>query len=757
MTDIKDIDGNIRFSTPINKGSKRKFMLMKEDYITLKFSLDIPLNFKLGDSVDNTFGLFELMELCKPTYNKETGGYDYELRLDAYYWKWKNKIFKFTPEIGGQEASWSITAPLDVQLGILLRNLQALGYNYQGKDFEFSIDSSVENKAVAMAYDNMNMIDALSAMAEKWECEWWVTDSIIHFGRCEFGNPVNFELGVNVEEMTRSDSQTNYVTRIYAFGSTRNIPANYRAVDETVIANGVVQRRLMLPVEVPYIDAEEGMPQEAAIENVVVFEDVYPRRVGTMSNITSHEYTDTNEETGEVMKWNAYRFKDRGITFSKEYVLAGETLKIKFESGSLNGMEFEVWFNPCDKEGGETPIPEKNKDGNWNPSAQVWEIVRNEDYGRPIPDDVLKPKTGDTYVLSGFNSTSEVFGTMVNAAEQELKEKAEAYVGKTKIDPSTYTNRMMSDEKAVLFEIGDRVNLINPAYFETGSRQSRIIGFEYDLDILYDHPVYTVGEAASYSRIGELEGKIDNLTYKGQVYTGGKGSGVYVIRTNDSTPATNSNVYSALRQLAMFLRKDKSDRTNHSLEVGENLTVEGVLKVLSSLLIGENGSGVSVLPDGTSQAVVDRLYVKIKAVFDELEVKKKTYVGGEQILSPAGMKCIKVEELDDVYRCYLKAEEDGMEIENTFTPGTLAMAQECNIKTGVSQHAYNRYYWRLVVAKGTDYIDLSKTVCDPSTENDIPVAGDDIIGFGHQTDITRQGAIVMSSVLGSQTVLERSI
>lgn len=171
-----------------------------------------------------------------------------------------------------------------------------------------------------------------------------------------------------------------------------------------------------------------------------------------------------------------------------------------------------------------------------------------------------------------------------------------------------------------------------------------------------------------------------------------------------------------------------------------------IITFLKGLLIGENGSGITVLENGMSQAVVDYLYVRVKAVFDELEVKKKTYVGGEQIISPAGMKCIRVEEMEDVYRCYFKAEEEGIEINNQFTVGTLAIAQECNIKTGVSQHVGNRYYWRLVTAVGTDYIDLSKTICDPNVENDIPAAGDDIVGLGHKTDITRQAAIILSSV-----------
>ncbi|MBD9091944.1 MAG: hypothetical protein EGQ20_05390 [Bacteroides oleiciplenus] len=587
IVDIKDISGNVLLVTTPNEGCKRKFTLKKEDYILLKFSLENPIYFKLGSYVECDLGLFEVCDLQSPTFNTDNAGYDYELRLDAHYWKWKNKIFKYTPEVAGQEASWNLTASLDVHVGIVLRNLKALGYKYKGRDFEFSIDSSVENKSLLMSYDNINILDALFSMGakDKWSCDVWITENIIHFGRCEFGDPVDFEQGINVKEMTRSDSQSDYATRIYAFGSTRNIPSNYRPVDESIVVNGVVQKRLMLPVDTPCIDAYEGMSQEEAIEDVVIFEDVYPRRVGTMSDITTHEYTDIVKEEGKpdvVTKWDAYRFKDSGITFSEYYVLKGEVLKIKFESGSLNGMEFEVWFNPCDKEGGEIPIPEKNEDGTWNSLAQVWEIKRNEDYGRPIPDETLKPKAGDTYVLSGFDSTSAVFSTMVSAAEQELKEKAEAYIAKSRIDPSTYSNKMLYDEKSSLLEIGDRVNLINPAFFETGNRQSRIIGFEYNLDYPYDHPVYTVGETASYSRIGEIEDKVDSLTYKGQTYTGG-GNGIYLITTNDKTQASDRNAYSAKRASREIKERSLSrlekDTASGHITLSNGSTVENGLIV----------------------------------------------------------------------------------------------------------------------------------------------------------------------------------
>ena len=635
--DIKDISGAILLTTLINEGCKRKFTLMKEDYIMLKFSLENPIYFKLGSYVECNFGLFEVCDLQKPAFNTNTAGYDYELRLDAYYWKWKNKIFKYTPETTGQEASWNLTAPLDVQAGIVLRNLKALGYTYKGQDFVFSIDSTVENKSQLMSYDNINILDACFEMAKKWDCECWVTENIIHFGRCEFGDPVNWEIGVNVEEMSRSDSQSTYATRIYAFGSTRNIPSNYRPVDETVVVNGVVQKRLMLPEGIPYIDAYPNMTTEEAVEQVVIFDEVYPRRTGIMSDVTTIEVTDKveNEDgTTTEEKWNAYRFRDTGVNFSEKYILPGQELRIRFASGLLNGLEFAVKFNPEGK-------PEKLEDGGWNPEAQLWEIVRNEDYGRPLPGDVLFPQDGDEYVLSGWDSTKITELGLVGAAEQELKEKTEKYAAKSKIDPSTYGCTMMSNdayrEDGVhnFYGIGQKVNLINKAYFENG-RQSRVIGFEFNLDYSFDSPVYTVGETAAYSRIGELEEKVESLTLKGQTYTGGGGSGVYVIGSHDSTPATDHNVYSALRSLIMFMRKDTEERTGFLLSLLGGTVIKKYAK-FGDFVTGVSGGYIGE----DARAELEALVLRSSLSVPELRFNRQTYFEGYNTISPGGGLKIK--------------------------------------------------------------------------------------------------------------------
>lgn len=602
MVDIKDISGKTRFSTPINAGAKGRFTLMKEDYIILPFSVPDPVYFKLGDYVDlsgvldESLGgllskVYEIVDLQKPAFNASTGGYDYQLRMDAYYWKWKNKIFKYTPEHAGHEASWSLTAPLDVQLGVFLRNLKALGYTYKGKEFEFRIDSTVENKAVAMRYDNMNLLDALFSMAdkEKWDCDCWITDNIIHFGRNEYGDSVRIELGVEASAMTRSDSKGTYATRIYAFGSTRNIPADYRPVDEQTVVNGVVQRRLMLPADTPYIDVYPDMSEEEAIEDIVVFENVYPRRTGTLSDV--HTRTEeVKDENGTKETVTYYRYKDTGLEFKDEYLIEGQELRIRFQSGKLNGMEFGVIFNPD---------PKDDMRG-----AQLWEIVRNEDYGRMLPDDTLRPENGDEYVLSGFN-IQLVSDRYTPEAEQELKGKAQEYADRRKRDDGTYNTTLDSewvynDRLRRFYEFGQKVFLVNRAFFENG-RDSRILGWEFNLDKPWDSPAYIIGESMPYSRIGDMEDKIDSLTYKGQTYTGG-GNGVYIIRTNDTTAPSDSNVFSARRSLVTFLRKDKSDKTEYLLK----LLAGGEFGEFVDSMIA--GKGAGIFPDGRAQ--VERLEVR---------------------------------------------------------------------------------------------------------------------------------------------------
>lgn len=738
MIEIKDISGKTRFSTSINKGAKGKFTLMKEDYIILPFSVPSPIPFKLGDYVDlssvldESLGgklakIYEITDLQKPTYNTSTGGYDYELRLDAYYWKWKNKVFKYTPEHAGSEASWSLTAALDVQLGVFLRNLKALGYTYRGTDFTFSIDNTVENKAVAMTYDNMNLLDALFSMAgeDKWNCDCWITDNVIHFGRNEFGDAVKIERGVEASAITRSESQGTYATRIYAFGSTKNIPTNYRPTNEQAVVNGVVQKRLMLPSGTPYIDAYEGMSQEEAIEDVVVFDDVYPRRVGTLSDVhTRTEEVDNEDGTKETITY--YRYKDTELEFKEEYIIEGQELQVTFQSGKLNGMVFGVIFNPT---------PKDETRGN-----QLWEIVRNENYGRPLPDEMMYPANGDEYVLSGFD-IQLVSDQYIPDAEQELKEKAQKYADKVNKDDGTYPTTLRSswvkeDLVSRTFEFGQRINLVDDTYFESG-RISRILGWEMNLDIPWDSPVYTIGESMPYSRIGEIEDKVDSLTYKGQSYNG-NGNGVYVIRVNDSTTPSDSNVFSALKSLKTLLRKDQSDGTNFLLKFGE---------FIDSMIAGK---GAGIFPDGRGQ--FEKLEVRSAMIVKELIYNRWFAQEGNVTYSEAGT-IERIELLEDgTYDLYLRRRWDN-DI-TAFKEQDVSYGSVNNLNS--TGEYYDSWFRVLSVMQAENKINVVLYPDEevPGGKNYPPAVGMVITRRGNAVDEERQGFWYISSYEGCICMLD---
>lgn len=686
MISIKDITGKIRFSFVENTGSVYRKTLMKEDYILLHFNVDQPVLFEKGDYCETEFGRFEIVDLVFPKYNTSTGGYDYELRLDAEYYKWKNKILFYDRQGGNREASWNLTRTPDAHLSIVVSNLKSLGYTYNsGVEYTFSIDSTVEKSAKLIQYDNTNIIDALTKIAETWDAEWWIVDHVIHLGRCEYNTAVDFELNGLVSEMSRSESNDNYATRVYAFGSTRNLPTNYRPDITGVVVDGVVQRRLMLPEGTPYVDAFPDMSTEEAVEEVVVFDDVFPKRIGTMSDVTTKEYTDKieNEDgTTTEVKWNAYRFRDSGITFSKEYIIPGQELRIVFQSGPLNGMDFAVTFNPG-------AVDEKNSDGSWNSASQLWEIVRNEDYGRELPSAPLIPENGNTYVLYGYD-TKFVSVSMIPDAEKELLEKTKSYVEKSKIDPSVYTCVMdpikvggFDGGRVIDLEIGDRVNIINPAY-AIKSRQSRIYGFEKALDKKYE-VTYTVGQSTKYSRIGEIESKVEALTYKGEAFTGSGTGSVYIVGRYDKTRLTDRNALSSLRSLETFFRKDQEDVTFYKqafrkgIEIGWNesegkptasLYEDGILNAASAILKeyisspkfvpGFTGEGFKIYKDeyGNWHIECDILDVrKVMNVF-ELLIQKVRSINGALVISQANGKVSAVTETPDLQSWILEFEDE---------------------------------------------------------------------------------------------------
>lgn len=239
--------GKLLYEMPnIFVGCKERKELMKEDYVELHFNLAEPVFFPIGSYCTWHDKVYQVTEIQSPTYDSNTGGYKYELKLEAYYFAWKNRMYKYKSEYNNTlEASFNLTANLEEQVKTLVRCLNEVeGMRYNGTDeYDFNVpkDDYDLKKVKTQSYSSVNYIDALAQIAEAWDTEWWVIENVIHFGKCQDaeGTNVDFILGKNVESMDGSKSETDYATRVYAFGSSNNLPANWDKGDVELTVTGL--------------------------------------------------------------------------------------------------------------------------------------------------------------------------------------------------------------------------------------------------------------------------------------------------------------------------------------------------------------------------------------------------------------------------------------------------------------------------------------------------------------------------------------
>ena len=784
-------------------GSKMSRQLMDHHYIVLKFSTEEPVYFEIGDSVEIAdFGLFVLTSAYFPKYNETTDGYDYELQMDAYYMSWKNKICKYRPQYGANETSFKLTTSVSVHLNVVLSNLKALNYKYHNKDF--SVDYTTYNKEVfdtekrfLVEYSSISIIEALNTICETLDCEWWVDGSIIYLGYCEMNGQTTFEQGVNMLSMSQSESKSSFITRLYAFGSDKNIPSGYfSGADADVTTDGIATDYLMLPnkdVDEEGYYSKDGYIENVnvvkndsqAIEGVVKFEDEYPKVSCVVSAIKTYESTVDNEDgtKNTATFWQVTSNDSFATNFETSWIKKGLNLMIRFESGALTGMEFEVSFKIIDK-------------------VNYFEIVANDTYGRTLPDSVMCPKIGDKFYLYNWDASKITDTPLISDAQEALYVRAKNYYKKSMVDNSNFTcvldsEKFFNNGTYNYHPLGEQVKLINPLFSDTDKvgkhyRNSRIIGIEIKLDIPYDSPTYIVGEKAAYSRLGQLEDKVNSITVNGlQIGGASGGGGVYVIGMNDTTPETDSNVYSARRTRNSFLSKlhpdtaqkaitfmqglklgdgEKGIDANGNAVLGDVQMVDAVLRRIVSL--GYNGAtqqgfGIVDRGDGKFRLDINDLQVWGKAVFQELEVRKLSYAGGNVYLSGSGSKIFKTEELYAEagklrgWRCWLLADDGTTATQNMWRVGDQARCQTFGL---ANKQKPTRSWWRLVTAVSEEnvaltdelgnelydgkkfaWIEIAKDNCELGS--DVPMAGDTIVLDGNQNpnERERQGVMILET------------
>lgn len=266
------------------------------------------------------------------------------------------------------------------------------------------------------------------------------------------------------------------------------------------------------------------------------------------------------------------------------------------------------------------------------------------------------------------------------------------------------------------------------------------------------------------------------------VIGGGYSKGVEIITTTSNKVPNNTNVYSALKSDSLYPKKLNDE------------VINGIYDFLNGLTIGKptayTGGTWSVDQTGRTHLTTDYLYVRLKAIFETLQILNVDTIGGKLVISPAGsirvayVDRIKIdapvftynEETDvwsisqvedaegnlvnetlnqEVYRCYFLGEQDGEEIDNKWKVGDQAQAKTFNVKKGTYHKVENSYLWRLVVNVSSDtvdidgkkyhYVDLSQI--DFDSGSDAPAPGDILNQLGHRlNDTQRQTALVFNAV-----------
>lgn len=425
--------------------------------------------------------------------------------------------------------------------------------------------------------------------------------------------------------------------------------------------------------------------------------------------------------------------------------LKDDDFSISMKDGMCGGRTFKVASS--------TKI-----DGRWRLTI---ERVKDDALELWFPYKDYPIKNGDHFVLTGITLPD----SYVNAASLKLLKYAIAFIDKNDYTRYVYQPKVdeifmarqhdlaEKDTTGVIKSLHDTLKAGDLMEFEdTDLRIGGVISID-QLTIKEEDgkiPTYdiTLREDKEVGTIQKIQQQISSL----QSGNGGTGAGLTTTQVKNQVATEGSK---------HFISKINDDTAKGTI------TWEKVQKFFSGLHVGNsnNENGGSWTPDaeGRSHLITDYLEVRMKAIFEELVINKTSTIGGKEIISPAGgVVAHKVEEVtvtynnvsQKAYRCYFLAEQDGDEVDNDFAVNDQVRSESFNVRKGTYHKAGNHFYWRLVIGRDEDpvelegkkyhYIDLSDTDC--ATASDVPAKGDVLNQCGNRTDVERQNCLIFSAV-----------
>ena len=760
---IYDKANNLRLTASPNTSSSVTEEIGGECSVSASFTHTEYIPLDVDDYIELEGVRYKVKSRYRPK-QKNTQTYEYSVKFYAPIHDAEDTLMLF--QEGGTTSEFSYDGGPREHLQLWIDNM-----NRRAGGNLWSIGTVITADNKTIDYRNVKCWDAAfgsNGITATFETEMWADGYAINLCKAERGEMVELGYLQGLTNLAQEDNgEVKFFTRLFPLGSTRNIDATKYGYS-----------RLQLPDRSIYVDKNVDLYGVKEETEETAFSEIYPKYIGTVSSVRTEEKT-----SEEGRKYTVYYFKDNGMNWNpKDYEIPDLDYMLKFQTGELAGRGTDGSFQAA-----------------WHEDTREWEIINvYPDDTTQIPGGAIIPQPGDQYIPWNFAMPQEY----ITEAEQEYKQAVDDYLNTYSFDPNKYTgttDRNYIEKNHTPLHIGWNVRLLSDQYFGAigGYKDTRITKVQRKLNDLCQATI-TCSDEVGTGWKSSVDNSLDSLRY--EVAKQAEQYVYDIIKSFETKTPSDNNVFSALKSLKTLLRKDQSDSTNFLLKLlggaefgvfasgisGANIDAQGAAELLSlvlrgALTIGEYKKGLkganideqgvadllSILvrsgiesanfstgalgagfclkkdENGDSYLEVDRMLVRKVATFIRLLIQQIKHVGGQIILTPASMSCVKIEDKGDFYRCYFENTDGERTIEQEFVVGDLARAQTFNVKEGVNENVTNTYYWRAVVGTGDNYIDLSKTDCDTgSTE---PKAGDDIVQLGNKSDATRQAAIILSA------------
>lgn len=771
---IYDREGSFKKKVSPDSSSRWSEEVASEFVVSVNFTTWEFFVLSVGDYIEVGGKRFSVKKEYRP---KKTNTQKYTYNISFYGREHDMQDLLFCRLNQGSDDLESVFAYDGTPMEYLQKLVDNMNRNTDGVTWR--VGEAISANRQTINFNGLYCWDAAAEIAQAFETEWWLDGEYLNLSKCERGERVTLGYMKGLKTgLTQSENSESikWFTRLIPVGSTKNIdPSKYGFT------------HLQLPSRATYIDLNTQLGLKEHREESA-FSDIFPHRLGTVSSVRSEEKT--NEETGD---YTVYYVKDNDLPFNPDdYMIGGKVILITFESGDLEGREFEC---------------------NWHNDTKEFEIINTyPDEDTQIPGGNLIPKAGDTYILTNIRMPDEYYPI----AEQQFKQAVENYLKEYSRDISIYssdTDYIYVDKHAVPLLLGQRVRLEDEQYFDKGYIDTRITRVERKLTNICEASI-DCSAAISTSWKSSVDSSLGNLQYvlgKQEAQ-----SNLQVLKTGDSQEPSEYNVFSALRSvLEMSVRSlsRKYDDTAFGIITFVKGFVSNAVSAFmkgakfGNFVAGKDGSGGAISVDETTNrtslemdeglfrdkvesALVNsdkvttlNLVVEELAKMYDLTVSHvatlmgtivKDYVSSEKFVSGfagEGMKLYKaidgswnmeldnlvVRKLFTVFQLVVQkiVHQGGMvirsaaggKITKVTDGGTYWRCEHdstddfveddqliCQAFTGKSA----KRYWRLVVSAGAGYFDLSKTDCERGSAT--PEEGDDVAVLGNRTDTSRQKA-----------------